>query len=309
MLRNTESASSAEDWHDATEAEQIADAVEASKRVAMNAQADRAEQTAAAKLVASKPKEAVEQMTKPFDNPATEPGLIGILNEAACIDPQSAMQMSDDERVDAFVQIARADVWLNEAAICIANRRRREAGWPPSPLTIADRAARGQRSSSLFFAFSEIDLNASGVLKRLSARQRDPVVERTFPAATGCAGLQSDVFAHPIIARRGPLYAVHALRRRCCSIRTREVSHSELDLTVGKLPPFLDNRHVPDLLTWLTEDFASFAAGRFDRQRKYFWLPRAVHPVCQIAGANEHVRPPSCILHSSADHERRCVKR
>ena len=30
---------------------------------------------------------------------------------------------------------------------------------------------------------------------------------------------------------------MQALRRRCCSIRTREVSHSELDLTVGKLPP------------------------------------------------------------------------
>jgi hypothetical protein len=74
--------------------------------------------------------------------------------------------------------------------------------------------------------------------------------------------------------------AVQAFRRRCCLIRTREVSHSELDLTVGKLPPFLHNRHVPDVLTWLTEDFASFAAGRFDRQRKYFWLPRAMHPVC-----------------------------
>src|SRR5271169_891803 len=86
---------------------------------------------------------------------------------------------------------------------------------------------------------------------------------------------------------------VQALRRRCCSIRTREVSHSELDPTVGKLPPFLDNCHVPDLLTWLTEDFTSFAAGRVDRQREYFWLPRAMHPVCQIAGANEHVGPPS----------------
>jgi hypothetical protein len=50
---------------------------------------------------------------------------------------------------------------------------------------------------------------------------------------------------------------VQALRRRCCSIRTREVPHSELDPTIGKLPPFLDNRHVPDLLTWLTEDFAA----------------------------------------------------
>jgi hypothetical protein len=79
---------------------------------------------------------------------------------------------------------------------------------------------------------------------------------------------------------RRPRYEVQAFRRRRCSIRAREVSLSELDPTVGKLPPFLDNRHVPDLLTWLTEDFASFAAGRFDRQRKYFWLPRAMHLVC-----------------------------
>jgi hypothetical protein len=87
---------------------------------------------------------------------------------------------------------------------------------------------------------------------------------------------------------------VQVFRRRCCLIRTREVSHSELDLTVGKLPPFLDNRHVPDLVTWLTENFASFAAGRFDGQREYFWLPRATHTVCQIAGAKEHAEPPSC---------------
>jgi hypothetical protein len=113
----------------------------------------------------------------------------------------------------------------------------------------------------------------------------------------------------PIIAGRRPPYAVRALRRRCCSIPTREVSHGELDPTVRKLPPFLDNRHVPDLRTWLTQDFASFAASRFDRQRKYFGLPRAMHPVCQIAGANEHVGPPCCIMHSSGDHERRRVKR
>jgi cold shock protein len=92
------------------------------------------------------------------------------------------------------------------------------------------------------------------------------------------------------------------------SIRTREVSHGELDLAVGKLSPVLDNRHVPDVLTWLAEDIASFAAGRFDRQRKYFWLPSTMHPVYQIAGANEHVGPPSCILFGAADHERRCVK-
>jgi hypothetical protein len=54
---------------------------------------------------------------------------------------------------------------------------------------------------------------------------------------------------------------------RRSSIRTWEVSHSGLDLIVGKLPRFLDNRHVPDLLTWLIEDFASLA-GRFDGRRE-----------------------------------------
>jgi hypothetical protein len=108
------------------------------------------------------------------------------------------------------------------------------------------------------------------------------IFELPFPAAISqnrsvAACPNTAVFDHPIIARRKVTYAVQAFRRRCCLIRTREVSHSELDLTVGKLPPFLHNGHVPDVLAWLTENFASFAAGRFDRQRKYFWLP---HSVC-----------------------------
>jgi hypothetical protein len=52
-------------------------------------------------------------------------------------------------------------------------------------------------SAFFFFAFSEIDLKASDVLERLSAWQRDRVVERTFSAATGCAGLQSDGVRSP----------------------------------------------------------------------------------------------------------------
>jgi hypothetical protein len=53
------------------------------------------------------------------------------------------------------------------------------------------------RSAFFFFALFEIGLKASGVLERLSARQRDRVVERIFPAATGCAGLQSDGVRSP----------------------------------------------------------------------------------------------------------------
>jgi hypothetical protein len=34
------------------------------------------------------------------------------------------------------------------------------------------------------------------------------------------------------------------------------------------------------------------AAGLFDRQRKCLWLPRPMHLVWQIAGANEHPGPP-----------------
>jgi hypothetical protein len=50
---------------------------------------------------------------------------------------------------------------------------------------------------AFFFAFSEIDLKASGVLERLSARQRDRLAERTFQPRPGCAGLQSDGVRSP----------------------------------------------------------------------------------------------------------------
>jgi hypothetical protein len=42
----------------------------------------------------------------------------------------------------------------------------------------------------------------------------------------------------------------------------------------------------------LIEDFAGFQTRRIDRQSKYLGLPKAGHPVGQIAGANAHVAPP-----------------
>jgi hypothetical protein len=67
--------------------------------------------------------------------------------------------------------------------------------------------------------------------------------------------------------------------------------HRELDLTVGKLPPILDDGDVTSL-RHLIEDFASFAASCLDRQFEYPWLLRAGHPACQIERANRHIGPP-----------------
>jgi hypothetical protein len=58
------------------------------------------------------------------------------------------------------------------------------------------------------------------------------------------------------------------------------MSHREFNLTVGKLPPVFDDRHVSSLRK-LTEDLAGFPARL-----------RTGHPVCQIARSNEHVGLP-----------------
>jgi hypothetical protein len=48
------------------------------------------------------------------------------------------------------------------------------------------------------------------------------------------------------------------------SVRSRQVSHRELDLTVGKLPPIFNDSGVSSLRK-LTEDFAGFQTSRFNR--------------------------------------------
>src|SRR5229473_7253989 len=76
-----------------------------------------------------------------------------------------------------------------------------------------------------------------------------------------------------------------------CSVRGRQVSHRELDLAVGKLPPVLDDGRVISLRS-LIDDFAGFATRGVDGQLEYLRLLRAGHPGCQIMRANGHVGPP-----------------
>jgi hypothetical protein len=47
------------------------------------------------------------------------------------------------------------------------------------------------------------------------------------------------------------------------SVRSRQMSHRELNLTVGKLPPVFNDSRVSGLRK-LTEDFACFQAGGFN---------------------------------------------
>jgi hypothetical protein len=75
------------------------------------------------------------------------------------------------------------------------------------------------------------------------------------------------------------------------SVRGRQVPHRELNLTVGKLPPVLNDRRVISPRS-LVDDFAGFQTGGVDGQLEYLWLLRAGHPRCQIMGANGHVGPP-----------------
>jgi hypothetical protein len=63
------------------------------------------------------------------------------------------------------------------------------------------------------------------------------------------------------------------------SVRSRQVSHREFDLTVGELPPILDDGHVSTSRK-LIDDFTCFTAGRVNRQLEYLWLLRARYPLC-----------------------------
>jgi len=58
-------------------------------------------------------------------------------------------------------------------------------------------------------------------------------------------------------------------------------------MTVGKLPPVLDDWHVAALRR-LAEDFAGFYTSRVNRQLEYLLLLRARHSGGQITGAIKH---------------------
>jgi len=74
-------------------------------------------------------------------------------------------------------------------------------------------------------------------------------------------------------------------------VRGPQVSHREFNLTVGKLPPVLDDRREVSLRE-LIKDFAGFATSFLDWQLEYLRRLRGGHPGCQILRANMHVRPP-----------------
>jgi hypothetical protein len=75
------------------------------------------------------------------------------------------------------------------------------------------------------------------------------------------------------------------------SVRGPQVSHREFNLTVGKLPPVLDDRREVSLRK-LIEDFAGFATSFLNWQLEYLRRLHGGHPGCQILRANAHVRPP-----------------
>jgi hypothetical protein len=65
-------------------------------------------------------------------------------------------------------------------------------------------------------------------------------------------------------ARRKGAFARGLKARRGSSVRSREMPHPELNLTVGKLPPVFDDTGVSRLRK-LIEDFSGFHASRFNR--------------------------------------------
>src|ERR1700730_18650395 len=96
-----------------------------------------------------------------------------------------------------------------------------------------------------------------------------------------------------------------AVRRRAwadASVRGRQVAQRKLDLTVGKLPPVLDDRRVISLRR-LIEDLAGFAAGCMDGHLEYYWRC-ACYTAWPITGAGRHVGPPkgAADLDHASDH-------
>ncbi len=61
------------------------------------------------------------------------------------------------------------------------------------------------------------------------------------------------------------------------------MSHCELDLTVGELPPILDDGHEAGLRK-LIDDFAGLQTSRINRQRKYLRPVNARYSIGQITG-------------------------
>jgi len=73
--------------------------------------------------------------------------------------------------------------------------------------------------------------------------------------------------------------------------------YCKFNLTVGELPPVLNNRCKTG--GWrLVDNFTGFAARGVKGQREYLYVLRAGHPVCQLMGANEHVGTPKLMVNA-----------
>jgi hypothetical protein len=99
---------------------------ESSKRAQVIAQADRAAQTAAAKLAASNPKEAVEQTVAPKPKPDADPEpttakLIDAIERFGSLDVRATVaRLTNDDRLTLMTYIARANVLLDRIGIEVA---------------------------------------------------------------------------------------------------------------------------------------------------------------------------------------------
>jgi hypothetical protein len=80
------------------------------------------------------------------------------------------------------------------------------------------------------------------------------------------------------------------------SVRGPQVSHRELNLAVGKLPPVLDDRREVSLRE-LIKDFAGFATSFLDWQLEYLRRLHRGHPGCQILPATLADSAAACALH------------
>jgi hypothetical protein len=85
------------------------------------------------------------------------------------------------------------------------------------------------------------------------------------------------------------------------SIRGRKVPDRKFNLSVGELSPFL-NGWCETALRRLVDNFAGFAPSCVERQCEDLQRLPVRHPICQIAGTNEHVGTPKLVNADGQEH-------
>jgi hypothetical protein len=139
------------------------------------------------------------------------------------------------------------------------------------------------------------------VVQRIEAAVPSPLrnAERQARLNRDRADLNVTVENMPAIGAFGVRAGMAPLNRGGSDRSLRSICSSEMpdrkfNLTVGKLPPFLNDwREAAP--RGLIDNFAGFAACSIKGQLEKFWLLRARHLVCQIARANEHVGTPKVV--------------